>query len=255
MTARTRPGRTLIRRDVVSYARRDGRYSQRNAAAWTPALAHLLLAPPRGPRATSIDPDWRCDPLEAFGRAAPLVVEIGIGNGDAVLAHAAAHPQLNHLAVEVYRPGLARTVVQASARGLSNLRVLEGDGRTLLTRSLPPAGVHEVHVWFPDPWPKARHHKRRLVDEAFAAAVARVLEPGGVLRLATDWDDYAARIEQVLTGAVADQILEPLPAGHDPAAAVRQRGRYPWRPVTRFEAKGAASGRSITDFAVRRPAR
>lgn len=237
-----------LHRDVVSFARRDGRFSERNAAAWEPRMAHFFVQPQRAERTTSIAPEWRFDPESAFGRRAPLVVEIGSGTGDAVLAHATANPAWDHLAVEVYRPGVARTVVQAGRLGLTNLRVLEADGRALIARNLAEASVHELHVWFPDPWPKARHHKRRLVDAGFLADAARVLTSGGVLRMATDWADYADRMAAV---AAVSEGFEPVSDAR-PGECFGAAERYEGRPVTRFEGKGTASGRDIADFALRR---
>ncbi len=237
--------------EVVSFARRDGRFSHRHAAAWSPELAHFFVEPERGERSTSLSPTWRFDAETVFGRRAPLVVEIGSGTGDAVLAHAAAHPECDHLAVEVYRPGVARTVVQAGARGLDNLRVLEADGRALLAHGLGDGAVAELHVWFADPWPKLRHHKRRLIDAGFLADAARVLRPAGVLRIATDWADYA---DQIATVAAESGLFEPVEPPPDQAGPARYgaAGRYTVRPVTRFEAKGRALGRDIADFALRR---
>lgn len=254
-----RKGR-LIPRDVVSFARRDGRNPSRNAAAWSKEMAHWFITPPREERVTSIAAHWRLDAATAFGREAPLILEIGAGTGDAVLEHAAAHPEWNHLAVEVYRPGLARTVVQASERSLANIRVLEGDGRVLVARNITPGSLREVHVWFADPWPKAKHHKRRLIDAGFLRDVAASLEPGGVLRVATDWADYAEQIEREARevselrscgstggpprpGEASD--TERVAAG----ALYGQVPRYAGRPVTRFESKGIGLGRPIADFA------
>lgn len=246
--------RGRLHRDVVSFARRDGRFSHRNASAWGPEMAGWFVFPERAERSTSLADAWSLDAEVVFGRSAPLVVEIGTGTGDAVLAHAAAHPDWDHLAVEVYRPGLARTVVQAAKRELSNLRVLQGDGRMLVARNLPEASVHELHVWFPDPWPKLRHHKRRMLDEAFFADAALTLEPGGVLRVATDWADYADQI-----GVLAERsgLFEPAetsaqtPTRSSASARFGATTRYEARPLTRFESKGLALGRDIADFALR----
>lgn len=245
-------GRPRLHRDVVSFARRDGRFSERNAAAWEPGLAHYFVQPQRAERSTSIAETWRFDVEAAFGRRAPLVVEIGSGTGDAVLAHAAARPECDHLAVEVYRPGVARTVVQAGRSGLTNLRVLEADGRSLIAHSLPERSVHELHVWFPDPWPKVRHHKRRLIDAGFLADAARVLEPGGVVRAATDWADYADEIGRLASACEAFEPVERAPTRAE-AGAPRfgAASRYELRPLTRFETKGLTLGRDIADFAFR----
>lgn len=239
--------RDLVRREVVSFARRDGRLSHRHQQAWDAHHARFVVEPARGVRSTSLDPSWRFDATSVFGRAAPLVMEIGSGDGESVLHTAAAEPASNVLAVEVYRPGLARTIVGARTRGLANLRVISADARALVETALPESSVAEVRVFFPDPWPKARHHKRRLVDAAFVEAVSRVLEPGGVLHLATDWQDYADVMRE-LCDASPELVADVTQDGH----LGGRRGRI----VTRFEAKGVAAGRAVTDLVyVRRPAR
>ena len=165
---------------------------------------------------------------------------------EAVLASARAHPEVDHLAVEVYRPGLARTIVAAARGGLENVRVVPGDARALVEGALPPESVREVRVFFPDPWPKARHHKRRLVDDAFVAAVTRVLEPGGVLRLATDWQDYADAMRAACEAAPGLESRHP---------AKPWAPRFEGRVLTRYERKGLDSGREIRDLEFGRPAR
>lgn len=236
-----------IRREVVSFARRDGRLSHRHQQAWDEHHARYVVEPMREARSTSLAGDWVFDASAAFGRCAPLVVEIGSGDGDVVLASARAHPERDHLAVEVYRPGLARTIVGADRLGLDNVRMLIADARALVEHGLPPESVTEVRVFFPDPWPKARHHKRRLVDAGFVADVARVLRPGGVLRLATDWQDYADVMRAVCE---AESALASAHPGTEWAP------RFEERVETRYERKGAASGREIRDLAyVRRPRR
>ncbi len=235
--------REVIRRDVVSFGRRDGRRQGRRGRLPGPELARYVVTPAAGERSSSLDPSWRFDALAAFGRVAPLVVEIGSGTGEAVLHYAAEHPKMHHLAVEVYRPGAARTVTRAHSRGLDNVRVLEADGRALVATGLPDASVAALHIYFPDPWPKKRHHKRRLVDDGFLADAARVLTPGGVLRMATDWEHYA---EQMLAAASASDLVNAHSGGWAP--------RFEGRPSTRFERKGLAAGRTIYDLEFRRRA-
>ena len=238
--------RERMRREVVSFARRDGRHSHRHQQAWDARHARFVIDPPRQGRSTSIAPTWSLDVPAAFGRVAPVVVEIGSGDGEAVLASARAHPEVDHLAVEVYRPGLARTIVAAARGGLENVRVVPGDARALVEGALPPESVREVRVFFPDPWPKARHHKRRLVDDAFVAAVTRVLEPGGVLRLATDWQDYADAMRAACEAAPGLESRHP---------AKPWAPRFEGRVLTRYERKGLDSGREIRDLEFGRPAR
>ncbi|WP_226913406.1 tRNA (guanosine(46)-N7)-methyltransferase TrmB [Gephyromycinifex aptenodytis] len=230
-----------LRRDVMSFARRDGRLSHRYQQAWDEHHSRFVVEPARLTRSTSVDPTWRFEAEAVFGRRAPLVVEIGSGTGDAIIAAALAQPERDHLAVEVYRPGIARTIVLAQRHHVNNLRVIQADARALVDDGLEPHSVSELRVFFPDPWPKARHHKRRLIDGSFAAAAARVLEPGGALRLATDWQDYADVMREVCD---AEPLLS---ACHDGWAP-----RFEQRPLTRFERKGLEAGRAIRDLEYQR---
>lgn len=239
MTGQNVQDREVLRRDTVSFGRRDGRRQGQYSRSPRPELARYVVTPDAGGRSTSLDPSWRLDSAAAFGRVAPLVVEIGSGTGEAALDYATAHPELDHLAVEVYRPGAARTVVQAGVRGIQNIRVLESDGRSLLATGLPAGSIVALHVYFPDPWPKARHHKRRLVDEDFVADAARALAPDGVLRLATDWEHYAQQMLAV-GSACADLV--------NPYAAQGWAPRFERRPLTLFERKGVAARRRIYDL-------
>lgn len=180
----------------------------------------------------------------AFGRVAPLVVEIGGGAGDCVVAAAAARPDTDFLGVEVWRPGIAQTIAKAVHQQVSNVRLLEADALPALQTFLPEASVQEVWTFFPDPWPKTKHHKRRLVQEVFAGAVARVLVDGGVWRLASDWAEYALQLREVVDGS--DLFDNPHPDGFAP--------RFDGRVMTRFERKGIGAGRVIRDVTgIRRP--
>lgn len=241
MTDPLRPSQEPWQRNVMSFTRRDGRLSHRYRHAWDAHHARFIVEPQRQVRSTSVDPHWVFDSEAVFGRVAPLVVEIGSGTGDAVLASAAAHPEFDHLAVEVYRPGLARTIVLAAEHGLANVRVLQADARALIEGGLPAASVSELRVFFPDPWPKTRHRKRRLIDGAFATAAAHVLTPGAYLRLATDWCDYAGSMRKVCDA-------EPLLV----AEHAQWAPRFIERPLTRFERKGLEAGRTIRDLVYRR---
>jgi tRNA (guanine-N7-)-methyltransferase len=177
------------------------------------------------------------DPLDldkVFGRRAPRVLEIGSGLGDAALDLAASEPHVDVIAADVHTKGIARTLLQIQARGLTNLRVMHGDALAFLER-LAPASMAMILVFFPDPWPKARHHKRRLVRREFARCATRVLEPGGSLHLATDIPDYAHHMREVLA-------REPgLTSTHDGP-------RAPSRPRTKYEVAGERQGRRAIDL-------
>lgn len=230
-------GRVLIHREVVSYSRRDGRLDPRRQKAWDAHHAAYLIEPDRDLRNTSIDPDWRLDPAAAFGwspgERRPLVVEIGSGTGDVLLDAARRHPDASYLGLEVYLPGVATTLIKAAREELRNVRLLSAEALAVLRTALPAGSVTELWVFFPDPWPKVRHHKRRLIAPPFLDAAARVLVPDGVLRLATDWADYAAQMVAVTT--------------EHPAFEGGVAPRFD-RPLTRFERKGLALGRPIVDL-------
>jgi tRNA (guanine-N7-)-methyltransferase len=182
--------------------------------------------------------------LEAwFGRSAPVLLEIGCGTGETTAALAAAEPGWNHLAVDVYDPGLAQLVMRAENAGLANLRLAHGDAVLLLDRHIAEASLAGVRVFFPDPWPKKKHRKRRLVNPAFIALVASRLRIGARLHLATDWADYA---EQMLEGCRAEPALR----NEFPSWAPRA----PWRGRTKFEERARAEGRDVWELMFRRVA-
>lgn len=183
------------------------------------------------------------DAASLFGRAAPLTVEIGFGNGDNLLALATAHPGRDFLGVEVHRPGVGRLLLGLEERRLANVRVICHDAVEVFERQLAPQSVHEILVLFPDPWPKKRHHKRRLIQRPFAELAVSRLTRGGVLRLATDWQPYAL---EMLTTLGATPGLENLAA--DGAFAPRPAERAP----TRFERRGERLGHEVWDLAFRR---
>ncbi len=220
---------------IRSYVRREGRIT----SAQEEALEQLW------PR-YGIDPAGVLLDLPAiFGRQAPLVVEIGFGSGDHLLASAKGRPDSDFLGIEVHRPGAGRVLQQADKLGLSNLRVLCADAVEVLRQCLPAASIDEVVIFFPDPWPKKRHQKRRLVQPAFIEVLARALRPGGRLRLATDWADYARHMLEVMSAA--PQFVNVSESG---GAIARPADR----PLTRFESRGLRLGHEVADFEfVRRP--
>ncbi|WP_067692946.1 tRNA (guanosine(46)-N7)-methyltransferase TrmB [Actinoplanes awajinensis] len=212
-------------RPIRTFHPRRGRMSSRHADA------HAALWPTLG--LTVLDGDRTpLDLPELFGRDAPTVLEIGFGMGDATAAMAAADPERNYLAVEVHTPGIGNLLALAGELSLTNLRVAEGDAMQLVHR-LAPASLDAVHVYFPDPWPKARHHKRRLIQPGNVTLLRERLHPGGVLHCATDWPEYAEAMAETLN---ADPGLRRLPSTPHP------------RPETKFERRGTEAGRPITDL-------
>ena len=222
---RTDDGRRM--REVLSYSRRGSRFTPSQAAAWTAYADRWVIPDDAGD-----DPEFRL--ADWFGREAPLVVEIGPGVGEATGVLAAARPDHDVLALEVWRPGIASGLAEVAAAGATNVRFCSVDAAWTLEHVLGADSLAELWTFFPDPWPKKRHHKRRLVDAGFAHLAATRLRPGAVWRLATDWPDYAAQMQAVLD-------REPLLEG----GVVE---RWAERPVTKFERKGLAAGRRITDL-------
>lgn len=224
-----------FRATTVSFAQRSGRLKNRQTRTWEQLAPQFVIEPPRGLGRASVDPAFVLDPATIFGRDAPLVVEIGSGQGEAIARAARADPGTNFLGVEVYRPGVAQTLQRIRRDGLTNVRLIQADAVDVLSTALHAASVDELWVFFPDPWHKTKHTKRRLVTDSFAALAARVLAPGGVWRLATDWDAYADQM-RVVTARAEAFVVDRAP------------GRFPGRPVTSFERKGLEKGRTITDI-------
>jgi tRNA (guanine-N7-)-methyltransferase len=186
------------------------------------------------------------EPLAAralYGRDAPRTLEIGFGNGENLAALAQAHPERDFLGVEVHRPGIGRLLRVLESQQLTNVRLICHDAVEVLARQIAPQWLEEILIFFPDPWPKKRHHKRRLLQESFAQALAERLAPGGVLRIATDWQPYALEILARLT---AVGLLRNLAA--DDGFVARPAERRP----TRFEQRGARLGHQVWDLAFRR---
>jgi tRNA (guanine-N7-)-methyltransferase len=177
------------------------------------------------------------DQQTLFGRRAPLVLEIGCGMGEATAAMAAADPERDYLGVDVHTPGLGNLIVLAEQGGLTNVRVACGDVLDLLRDGLGPESLAAVHVYFPDPWPKARHHKRRLIQPSTVAVLRDRLIHGGVIHCATDWAEYS---EQMLEVLASDPELENRYDGFAPREGLG-------RPVTGYERRGVRAGREIRD--------
>jgi len=219
------------RRPVRSYVLRQGRTS----AAQARALEEL------GPRYAIPYTQGPLDRIAVFGRDAPLVVEIGSGMGETTLEMAAAHPTTDFVAIEVHGPGVGSLLRGVDAAELTNLRVIRHDAIDVLEQMIADASLAGIHLFFPDPWPKKRHHKRRLIQSAFAALAARKLVPGGILHAATDWPDYA---EQILTVLSTEPLLENTVKDYAPRPARR--------PRTKFEERGLRLGHPVRDLVFQR---
>ncbi len=189
------------RHQPVSFVRRGTRLQGRRQQAWEEHSDKFVVDVPRHIADTSVHPDYAFDAEEEFGRKAPLIVEVGSGLGEAVVHAAEQNPDKDFLAVEVYAPGLANTLLRIGQRGLTNVRVVQANAPEVLETMLPEGSVSEIWVFFPDPWHKARHHKRRLIQPAFAKVAAKALEKGGLWRIATDWSNYAVHVREVLAGS------------------------------------------------------
>jgi tRNA (guanine-N7-)-methyltransferase len=218
-------------RGIRSFVLRQGRLSPAQARACEALLPRFGIP-------------FREAPLDfaaTFGRQAPVVLEIGFGMGETTAAIAQAQPGVDFLGVEVHLPGVGALLRQIEAHDLANVRIVRHDAVEVVRAMIPDASLAGVHVYFPDPWPKKRHHKRRLLQPAFVHALARRLQPGGYLHVATDWAPYAADVLATLT---AEPLLSNTAAGFAPRPA--------WRPQTKFEARGLRLGHAVFDVLVQR---
>jgi len=214
-------------REVLSYSRRGSRFTPTQQEAWD-AHHEKWVIPDEAVDAPAFSlASW-------FGRSAPVIVEVGSGVGEATAALAAQRPGVDILALEVWRPGVAHTLGLLAEAGADNVRLLSVDAVWALEHLFVPGSVEELWTFFPDPWPKKRHHKRRLVSPSFAALAASRLRHGGTWRLATDWQEYAEQMRAVLDAT--------------PGLSGGPTSRWTDRPVTRFERKGIAVGRTIVDL-------
>jgi tRNA (guanine-N7-)-methyltransferase len=218
-------------RPIRSYVLRQGRVSNAQARA------HETLLPKYG-----IEYSGKPIDLSAvFGRRAKIILEIGCGMGETTAAIAAAHPKTDFLGIEVHTPGVGSLLKLIDEGGLGNLRVIQHDAVEVLREMIAPASLDGAHIFFPDPWPKKRHHKRRLVQTDFIALLASRLKPGGYVHLATDWEEYAGQMLEVLS---AEPELENTAEGYAP--------RPGYRPQTKFETRGLKLGHGVWDIVFRK---
>jgi tRNA (guanine-N7-)-methyltransferase len=224
------PGAAPVR-PLRSYVLRGGRLGPGQQRA----LAEL------GPRFVLPFADAPLDAAAVFARAAPLMLEIGFGMGDATAAVAAAMPERDFIGVEVHEAGVGALLRRIGEAGLTNVRIVRHDAVQVVRTMIAPGSLAGIHVWFPDPWPKKRHHKRRLIQPAFVHELALRLRGGGYLHGATDWQDYA---QQMLAVLGAEPLLRNTSAGFAPRPA--------WRPLTKFEQRGLELGHGVWDLVFER---
>ena len=223
-----------MRSRIRSFVVRPGRMGPGQARAMTELGPGLVLPLSRQP----------LDRLASFGRNAPLVLEIGFGMGAATAAIAEAHPDVDYLGVEVHPPGVGALLKLVGERGLSNVRIVQDDAVSVLEHMTPPGSLAGLHIFFPDPWHKNRHHKRRLIQPPFASLLASRLAPGGTLHCATDWEHYA---EQMLAVLSDEPELVNTCEGYAP--------RPQSRPLTKFEQRGLQRGHGVWDLVFTRLSR
>ncbi|MBD8524231.1 tRNA (guanosine(46)-N7)-methyltransferase TrmB [Pseudomarimonas arenosa] len=220
-------------RPIRSFVLRQGRLTPAQARAMEELWPRFGLQPQGKPI------DW----TEVFGRDAARVLEIGFGNGEALAWAAAREPQRDFIGIEVHTPGVGRLLNALDSAGVSNVRLFNHDAVEVLQQDVPAASLDEIRIWFPDPWHKKRHHKRRLIQPAFVALLASRLKPGGLLHLATDWQGYAEHMWDVMDASAEFSNL----AG--PRAALP---RPDSRPQTHFETRGQRLGHGVWDIVYRR---
>jgi tRNA (guanine-N7-)-methyltransferase len=218
-------------RAIRSYVLRQGRLTDAQRRASAELLPRFGISYSRIP----LDLD------RVFGRAAPKILEIGFGMGETTARIAASHPGNDYLGIEVHAPGVGSLLQRIAAPGLSNVRIIQHDAVEVLESMIAPACLDGVHVFFPDPWPKKRHHKRRLIQPPFVALLASRMKQGAYVHVATDWEDYAQQIMEVLS-------IEPLLANTADGYAPRPGQR----PLTKFEDRGLKLGHGVWDLVFRR---
>jgi tRNA (guanine-N7-)-methyltransferase len=212
---------------IRSYVLRQGRFSRGQQRAYAELLPRFGIG-------------YRLELLDLareFGRDAPVVAEIGFGMGETTADIAAGNPARDYLAIEVHTPGVGSLLKHIEERAIGNIRIVQHDAVEVLRDMVPAGSLAAIHVFFPDPWPKKRHHKRRLLQPEFVALAATRLVPGGLLHVATDWQEYA---EQVLAVLSAEPGLRNTAAGF--------AARPPWRPETKFERRGLKLGHGVWDL-------
>lgn len=221
-------------RPIQSFVRREGRL--------TPGQARALkdLWPRFG-----LDPTGILDFEAIFGRIAPVTLEIGFGNGESLAAMAAAEPAHDFIGIEVHHPGVGSLLLRIKEQAIANIRVISEDAKIVLEKHVADQSLDCVQLFFPDPWPKKRHHKRRLVQQDFVALVHKKLRLGGIFHMATDWQDYAEHMMAVMMAA---------PGFENCVGAAAYAGRPESRPQTKFERRGLRLGHGVWDLLFKKTA-
>ncbi len=222
-----------LHRRIRSFVLREGRLTKGQQQALDVLFPRFGVSLSQGP----LD-------LEAlFGRSAPKILEIGFGNGASLATMAAQHPQNDYFGIEVHRPGAGNLLLQIEAQGLTNIRVSHDDAIEVLQQQIPDQSLDAIYLFFPDPWHKRKHHKRRIVQSDFVQLIRRKLEPGGIFHMATDWQHYAQHMMKVMSAA----------EGFENTAGVDQYTSRPeYRPMTKFEQRGHRLGHGVWDLIFRR---
>lgn len=239
-----------------SFTRRSRDLPPNLQRTWEAHAGSYVIPVSRGVGHTTVAEDFHLDLPQIFGRNAPVVMEIGSGTGEQAVHWAAANPQADLLCWEVWVPGIAKIISKAAQAGVTNIRVIEADAAQAIPIAIQDATISEVWTFFPDPWRKTRHHKRRLVSPSFAEEITRVLIGGGLWRLATDWDDYAWQMRTVVeeTPGLVNLYAGCNPDENDPDGA---RGgfapRWEGRTLTNYESRGLEAGRTVHDIAAQKP--
>lgn len=255
-----------IHRAVVSFVRRTSKLPPKLQKAWDEYSDHYLLQLPAGEGELSVDHNFVLNEdyvREQWGNDNSLIIEIGTGQGENIAAAALSDPATNFLALEVYDPGVAHTLLRAGKHGIENLRIAQVNAAELFEYAVADESVKEVWTYFPDPWPKKKHHKRRIVQNSLAAAVRRSLIPSGLWRIATDIDDYALHVHEVMDSFEGFSNIGARPvslatehvgkgnaddAAELPHAQFIESDRFEGRVLTSFERKGLDRGHTVHDF-------
>lgn len=231
--AETNPGEESGKRRVRSFVLRAGRVTGGQKRALSELWPVFGLA----------ECGDKLDLAALFGNSHPVIMEIGFGNGDATWQMAASHPEENFLAVEVHKPGVGHLLLKLEENGISNVRIACEDAVELLHKRIPAASLAGVRIYFPDPWPKKRHHKRRIVQAPFIGLLAEKMRIGGILHLATDWAPYAEHMLEVMHNCKGFENFSPVGGPVSKPA---------WRPATKYEQRGERLGHGVFDLVFRR---